>query len=176
MNSKIENQLEQIDTKMEHLLKDLQQYSEATLNRKPTPNSWSVLQILQHLMLVESASEKYVRKKLSYNPSLKKVSILTSLRIVGMRMYNLLPIKLKAPTYVNENNFPATSTLTEVAEKWKAQRRELRTYLATLPADVFDKEVYKNPIVGRLSVLGMLQFYEGHFDRHRKQVDRLLGV
>lgn len=176
MNKKTEHQLQRIDLKLGHLLTDLQQYSEATLNRKPTPNSWSVLQVLQHMMLVESASDKYVRKKLSYNPKLPKTNLGTAWRMLLLKSYNWLPIKLKAPSYVNENNFPADAVLAEIAEKWQEQRSGLRDFLAALPNDIFNKEVYKHPLVGRLSLLGMLQFYEGHFDRHQKQIKKLLEV
>lgn len=174
MNQKIENQLQHIDKKLEQLLQDLQQYSEEKLNHQPTPDSWSVLQVLQHLALVEQASEKYVRKKLSFNPTLPKVNLGTAWRIVILRTYNWLPIKLKAPSYVNENNFDSTATFQEIATKWKDQRQQLQEFLGTLPDAIFDKEVYKNPIVGRLSLFGMLRFYEGHFDRHYKQIQRLL--
>ncbi|MFN0318610.1 MAG: DinB family protein [Burkholderiales bacterium] len=176
MNPKIESQLQLIDSKLAHLLADLQQYSEAILNRQPSPNGWSILQVLQHLMLVELASEKYVRKKLSYNPKLPKINLGTAWRMLLLKSYNWLPLKLKAPSYVNENNFPANPVLAELGEKWQEQRRQLRDFLATLPNDIFDKEVYKHPLVGRLSLGGMLQFYEGHFDRHQKQIKKLLTV
>lgn len=176
MNKKIETQLNHIDAKLEKLLSELQSYSEDKLNHKPTPESWSVIQVLQHLVLVETASQRYVQKKLSYNPTLKNAGVMTSLRMVVMRLYNLLPIRLKAPSYVDERNFLDTDTLSEIIIKWKAQRQQLRDYLATLPEVIFKKEVYKNPVAGRLSLYGMLQFYEGHFDRHYKQIKKLLEV
>ncbi|MFN7117073.1 MAG: DinB family protein [Saprospiraceae bacterium] len=174
MNQKISAQLQQIDTKLNKLLSDLQQYSDEKLNHKPTPESWSVVQVLQHLMLVENASAKYVQKKLSYNPKLSKVNLGTAWRMLILKSYNWLPIKLKAPSYVNENNFAEQAVLADVAAKWQEQRRQLRDYLATLPDTIYDKEVYKHPLAGRLSLNGMLQFYEGHFDRHYKQIQRLL--
>ncbi len=174
MNQKVAAQLQHIDTKLNLLLTDLKQYSDEKLNHKPSAESWSVLQVLQHLMLVENASQKYVQKKLSYNPSLSKVNLGTAWRMLILKSYNWLPIKLKAPSYVNENNFAEKTTFSEVAAQWQAQRQNLRDYLSALPEDLFDKEVYKHPLAGRLSLLGMLNFYEGHFDRHYKQIQKLL--
>lgn len=174
MNQKVAAQLQQIDTKLNQLLTDLKQYSDEKLNHQPTPESWSVLQVLQHMMLVENASQKYVQKKLSYNPKLSKANLGTVWRMFILKSYNWLPIKLKAPSYVNENNFAEKATLADVAAQWQTQRQHLQDFLVALPEAIFDKEVYKHPLAGRLSLLGMLRFYEGHFDRHYKQIQKLL--
>lgn len=174
MNAKVENQFKIIEKKLKDLIENLEQYPPEKLNFQPTPDSWSVLQVMQHLMLVEQASEKYVRKKLSHNPTLSKTNLGTTWRMLLLKSYNWLPIKLKAPAYVNENNFAPISTLAEIATNWQNQRNQLRDYLNMLPDDIFDKEVYKHPLVGRLSLKEMLKFYEGHFDRHYNQIKRLL--
>lgn len=176
MNKKTAAYFDKIDEKLQQLLNNLQQYSDEELNRKPTPESWSVLQVMHHLMLAESLSGKYVQKKLSFNPKLKGTNLGTAWRMLVLRSYNYLPFKLKAPRNVGSENLPETSRIEETAEKWLAQRRELRAYLSTLPEEIFKKEVYKHPFAGRLSLDGMLRFFEGHFDRHRKQIDRILDA
>jgi len=174
MNKQIEDQLQRIDTQLNKLLTDLQQYPADQLQRKTTPTTWSVIQVLQHMVLVENVSQQYVKKKLSFNPTLKDANFLTALRVRVARFYNLVPIKFKAPKYVDETNFSSNVLLTDIVTQWQNQRLQLRAYLATLPEDIFQKEVYKNPIAGRLSLYGMLQFFEGHFERHEKQVQKLL--
>jgi len=72
---------------------------------------------------VENASQRYVKKKLSYNPTLSKTNIGTAWRMLLLRSYNWLPIKLKAPSYVNENNFKSNVSLTDLAAQWQEQRR-----------------------------------------------------
>ena len=173
MHTKIERKLDRIDTKLQDLLANLQAYSDAKLNQKPDENSWSVLQVLHHLLTVEQLSAKYVQKKLSYNPKLTDVGLGTWWRALLLHSYNYLPIKLKAPKNVSEQ-LPEQTTLAETAEQWLTTRRELRSYLRTLPEDIFRKEVYKHPISGRMSLGHMLDFFEGHFDRHQKQINRTL--
>ncbi len=168
------HQLDRMDAKLQRLLTDLQAYSEAELNRKPSPESWSVLQILHHLMLAERLSVGYVRKKLSFNPTLPNTGLLTWLRLQGLRTYNWLPVKLKAPKAVGKENLPDESTLADAAQQWLAQRAELRTWLSALPEELFKKELYKHPLAGRQSLYGMLLFFEGHFDRHLQQIQRSL--
>lgn len=173
MNTKVENKLDKLDAKLQNLLKDLESYSNEKLNHKPEENEWSVLQVIQHMLTVERLSTMYVKKKLSFNPTLKNTNISTQLRLLLLKSYNYLPIKLKAPKNVGDN-LPEFSTLAETAEKWQATRQELRDFFATLSDEIFQKEVYKHPISGRMSLVHMLEFFEGHFDRHLKQIKRTL--
>lgn len=175
MNVKTEKQFKRIDAKLLQLLNELSQYSDEKLNSKPSSDSWSTLQVIHHLMLAENLSAKYIQKKLSFNPKLKNVNILTGIRMVILKNYNLLPIKLKAPKNVSVENLPEQSSLSEASQQWLAQRAALRAYLETLPEEIFRKELYKHPIAGRLSLYGMLAFFEGHFDRHLKQIHRILA-
>ncbi len=174
MNAKIENQLKAIDIKLEQLLNDLKPHSDQLLNSKPNGHSWSVLQVMHHLMLAEDLSAKYVYKKLSFKPELKNKSWLTGWRVFKLKTYNMLPIKLKAPRNVSRENLPDHTSLEETRQQWLAQRAQLKRYLETLPDELFEKEIYKHPLAGKLGLDGMLWFFEGHFDRHLVQINRTL--
>ncbi len=174
MDTKVKNQLHKIDQKLGALLKDLQHYSDAKLNEQPDEKSWSVLQVMQHLMKVESLAHQYIEKKLSYNPSLQKAGILANFRSALLNFYLASPVKAKAPKTVSGAILSTETTFWEVAKQWKHQRKQLGAYLESLPPEVFEKEVYKHPLTGRLKLGGMLSFFEKHFDRHYKQIQRTL--
>jgi len=57
---KVDNQLKQLDIELIELLKILKDYSEKTLNKKPGQNKWSVIQVMNHLILVEGYGKSYV--------------------------------------------------------------------------------------------------------------------
>jgi hypothetical protein len=172
-NPKLDKQLKKLDEKLTRLLHNLKVYSEDQLNRKPSENGWSIIQVMHHLMLAESGSIKYVRKKLSYNPELKNAGVKTALRELALNTYLNSPIKRKAPDAISGDNLPAHASFWKTAQEWKQQRLELREFLETMPPDLLKKEVYKHPFVGRLSIMGMLRFFENHFDRHNKQIKRI---
>ncbi|HMO41160.1 MAG TPA: DinB family protein [Saprospiraceae bacterium] len=174
MQQKISYQLDRMDNKLQQLLEALRPYSDETLNQRPAAGQWSVLQVMHHLLLTETLSLRYVQKKLSFQPKLKPVNIVTTLRGAALRFYNLLPIKLKAPNNVGDPSLPEQSSLGEVARDWQGLRNDLRDYLQTLPEDIFRKEVYRHPLSGRQSLGGMIDFFDGHFDRHHKQIRRIL--
>ncbi len=174
MNIKIENQFKALEAKLEKLISDLKPHSDQLLNSKPDAHSWSVLQVMHHLMLAEDLSAKYVYKKLSFKPELKNKSWLTKWRVFKLKTYNTLPIRLKAPQNVSRENLPDQTSLEDTAQQWLTQRAQLRRYLETLPDELFEKEIYKHPLAGKLGLDGMLWFFEGHFDRHLLQINRTL--
>jgi len=174
MEQSVENKLDRLDQDLRNLLTDLDGYSEQTLNKKPDINSWSVFQIMTHLILAEGGSVKYVQKKLSFNPELKTAGAASKARSVLVNAYLSSPLKRKAPDAIAGDNLPEHTTFWDVAKKWKGQREELRSYLAELPADLFDKELYKHPFAGKMTLEDMLSFFQRHYNRHKKQIYRTL--
>ncbi|MFK7932095.1 MAG: DinB family protein [Saprospiraceae bacterium] len=173
MNRTIEKRLDRMDTNLRLLFKDLETYTEDKLNEQPEADKWSVFQVLHHMIKVERGSMGYVNKKLSYNPELKKAGFATSFRSMAAGAFTAIPIKIKAPAVVAAN-LPTDSSFWEVVKLYKETRGELRTFFANIPDDVLNKEVYKHPIAGRMTLFGMLSFLDAHFNRHRKQIKRTL--
>ncbi|GJM32457.1 MAG: hypothetical protein DHS20C18_14580 [Saprospiraceae bacterium] len=174
MKSKALHHLTQIEEKRKALNEELSQYSSEELNRQPGPDQWSALQVMHHLYLAESYAGRYISKKLSFNPKLKKAGLQTWFKNKIMLFYLRSSMKWKAPTAVSSEHLPNHSELPEIVAKWDKQRKEIYEFLSTLPDDVYTKEVYKHPFAGRINLSGMLDFFEGHFDRHYKQIQRTL--
>ena len=66
MKKTIEKKLDKLDVDLRNLLTDLDGYSEKTLNKKPDEKSWSIFQVMNHMILAEQQSLAYVQKKLSF--------------------------------------------------------------------------------------------------------------
>ena len=160
---KVDKQLQKLDVELTELLKVLKDYSERALNKRPAENKWSVLQVMNHLILVEGYGKAYVEKKLSFNPELKKAGMAGSLRKFMMNASIKIPFKINAPAPVSGDNLPEESGFWETAKKWKQQREELRVFLENLPAEHFNKELYKHPLAGKMSLYGLMDFNVAHF-------------
>lgn len=165
--------LDQLDHDLRLLFKELQVYTDDQLNRSPAPDKWSVIQVMHHLMLSEQLSHRYVVKKLSFEPELKKAGIQAKGREWLVRSYLASPLKRKAPPMIARENLPAFASFWDTVKKWKTQRLELRDYLEDLDGNMMDKEIYKHPFAGRLSLPGMLRFFNAHFRRHRRQIEKI---
>lgn len=163
-----------LESRLIELFESLKDQPDHVLNKKPAEGKWSILQIMYHLILVEEASIAYCKKKLSFNPEIKKGGIMTKLRMFALSSYVVMPIKAKAPGMVNEDHMPEEMRFWEVVKKWKDIRKEAKDFLSSLPADMMKKEVYKHPVAGRLTLVQMINFWEGHFNRHRRQIKKIM--
>lgn len=172
MKKSIEKKLDQLDIDLRILFKDLEGYSEPTLNKPPKTATWSVFQIMHHLMLAEQLSFKYVQKKIDNDAPLNDANIISKMRGVFINSILKLPIKAKAPTVVAD--LPEYSTFWEVVKQWKGQREYMRAYFKDLPEEFFNKEIYKHPMGGRISIEDMLSFFQNHYKRHLKQINKTL--
>ncbi len=174
MKRKLEKRFKQLDVRLLQLLEDLKGYNDEQLNRPPRPGKWSPVQVMQHLMLSEHYGHAYLKKKLSFNPTLRKAGLMAGLRASAVHAYLKLPFSFKAPKVVSTEQLESNVPFWELAKRWKDQRSDLKTYLLSLPDDTLRREIYKHPMGGRLSAAGMLGFFAQHFDRHEKQIKKAL--
>ncbi len=164
----LSNQLDRLDRDFARITTLLRQYDDATLNRKPAPNAWSALQVVQHLMLAEGLSLKYIKKKLSFGVP-PKAGFSSTFRRWMLKLYLRAPLKTKAPKIVSEP-IQDTAVGSELLAQWAALRTETRAFLETLPESTVKSECYKHAVAGKMDLRGMLTFFEEHFNHHEKQI------
>ncbi len=174
MKAAILRKNERYDAQVRQLFDTLAPYPDDQLNRKPAAGGWSAIQTLHHLILTEEVSLRYVHKKLSFGPVTEKVDFGTQWRSFWLSAYLWSPLKFKAPDMVGDTHLPVFATLAETRTRWEQTRQAWAQYLTDLPDELLDKQVYKQPVAGRLGWLQTLQFFESHFRRHRKQALRAI--
>jgi lysyl-tRNA synthetase class I len=161
--------------KVEKLLNELSRHSNDDLNYKPAPEAWSVIQVMYHIMRSEEAALAYLAKKLSFGTEkLEKGGLKHEFRraIIWVSLY--APIKLKAPAIVSGDFLPGTETFENASAKWRDLRRQWADFFDSMPEELASKAVYKHAIAGKLTWGGMFEFYNGHLNRHLKQIRRTL--
>ncbi len=156
------------------LFAELEARSDEALNRGPGPGKWSPIQVMHHLIISEELSLRYLQKKLSYNPTLKKAGPAAFWRRWVLKTYLWLPFKFKAPKAVNDEALPRYVSFVETKARWEKIRKEITDFLEQAPKELLDKEVYKHLVAGRLTLEGMLEFFLYHSRRHMAQIRRSL--
>lgn len=169
MRKQLLNKVDALDMELHELLSTLSQYQEQDLARKPGPHVWSPLQIMHHLLLSESLSLAYVRKKLSFNPKLAKAGVSNRFRSIALDIALKSPLRFTAASGTEAHD-AAEWRFSDLQSDWTTHRSDLRTYILDLDDHWMNKEVYKHPYVGRLSLSQMLVFFRTHFRHHRRQI------
>jgi len=155
------------------LLEKLDKVSPSKLEMPPVPGKWSVSQIFYHLNRAERLSVLYVSKKQLDINNLKRTGLKEQLKMIGLKIRFQLPFGLKAPVNVL-GDVPLEVNYPQVIAEWKVTRDKLKKLLDSLPDEILYKNVFKQPAIGRINIFQMLDFMQAHFDRHQKQVERIV--
>lgn len=168
-------QLDQLNEKINTWYERLRPASTLKLMHQPSPDQWSIMHVLAHLVKTEEVILQYCRKKIQAT-DLKRTSPLTTLRtsllplLVGRRLYHYKAPGVVAPTMDLKN-----ISLEQLFTEWEKVRKDWRQFIEQLPEDKLDKEVYRQPTIGRLGWKGTFVFFENHMKRHWEQIDQLIS-
>ena len=172
MHPSFQTLLDTLEQEREALFSLLEFRSDKDLNHPPAPGTWSAIQVMHHLIISEELALQYLRKKLSFDPKFEKAGLRSRMRVVLLKFYLGLPFKFKAPEAVSGEALPAFVSLADTRARWSATRREMAAFLAEMPESHLDKELFKHPFAGKMTLEGMLEFFLTHFRRHREQIIR----
>lgn len=174
MKQDIKFQWNNLENKRVALMTSLSKYNNDILNKKPTQEVWSTVQVMQHLMNAEMESLHYMKKKLSHSVNIPKAGIKSRLRRFALRIAFVLPFKYKAPQQLEI--FPDYSDFEILKFQWASQRLELQDFIEMLPDNIFCSEIWKHPIMGKMTISQMIDFFELHFDRHQRQIEKTIKI
>lgn len=171
MNQQLDNQYQKFEQDRKSLLSSLQSISADKLCAQPN-GKWSVIQNLNHLILAEYGTLGYLKKKIQAVDTLEKAGFQSWLGYQFIRLYLVLPNKVKAPKGVDNplNN----ETVEMIVAKWDKLRADWYQFLLQIPDNQLKKAIFKHPFGSRLNIYQTIGFCEGHFQRHERQIQQLL--
>lgn len=135
---------------------------------------WSILEILEHIVLSEELSVNYAFKKIENPNTLKNAKWNSGLKMLLMRIVLNLNFKYKAPSVA----LPITSkptNLSELSQRWESSRILLEELSAQSPG-LLKKGVLKHPYAGFLNFNQMLAFMQSHYNHHLVQINHLVEL
>ena len=172
MNAQLQSALNKLESDRKALFADLQQYPDELLNKKPSPEAWSVAEVIGHLLTAEEMSLAYLKKKVQDTSSAKPEGLKQKWRWLLVQVVFTFDIKFKAPDIVTPKI--GYTTLAELDKRWSDTRRQTTAILNTLSDKELNSQLWKHAIAGKLNLYHMLAFFGIHFNRHKKQIARTL--
>jgi DinB superfamily len=174
MRADIDKLWHELESKRIDLMLKLSRFDDTVLNKKPNADAWSINQVMQHLMVGELLSHQYLEKKLSFGVNVPKAGIKSRFRRLGLSMAFAFPFKYKAPQAIEP--LAEFKEFNDLKIHWASQRLALHDFLSKMPDRVIDGEIWRHIIAGKMNIPQMLSFFNEHFDRHSKQIDRTIKI
>ena len=173
MNANLTARYYAIEKSRKELFDDLKNYDDEVINKKPSPGAWSIAQVIEHLIIAEDGSLKYLQKKTQDTSKVPVAGLGSKWRFFLTNTVFVLNINFKAPkVVVPTDNY---ATVGQLNERWSKVRTDTFNLLNKLPEADLKKEIWKHAVAGKMDINQMLAFFNMHFNRHRKQVYRTLA-
>jgi hypothetical protein len=172
MLRQLERRIGRLERQRAALLGELQGMKPARLAFHPAPGSWSALDLVEHLVLVEEA----VLRGIPDRPPTRSLADSARAAMVLPLLYLTFArgVRLRAPTLAV---LPVGgSTLAQLEARWTRARANLRAVLQLMGPEDLSRPFLRHPVIGWLTTLESLGFLERHVAHHRQQLKRIRGM
>ena len=172
MISDLRDKFERYDRTRLALLEDLASLNDDQLRRKPGPSEWSILQIVQHMVLAEQGVMQYLPEpeELIDRKRGLRARIFYAVVLLILRWNIRVPVPSKG--MVPDGN----TSLSELHQQWDENMNWFKGYLDSLRPEDLKRAVFSHPIAGPLTgpQAGTLAQY--HFEAHLRQINNTKAI
>lgn len=152
------------------LLDELRRWSPNHLVRRPAENSWSALEVLDHVVLTEREITEAVRKGLA---TPQRIGVRDRIGFVMVERIFLTDRRVKVPRAVTSILPGKNLELAGISQRWDADRAELAGLLNDC-SDLGARDgIFRHPVAGLMTLPQVLRFFSVHIHHHRFQLARI---
>ncbi len=164
----MEKVIARLDSTHRKLIETIKPIDDERFKRRPSPDEWSIAEIVHHLCLVEQRVLKGLEAELS-NPPVR-VRLLQRLMPVSLLVGSRV-VRVKAPKGLEPLNPPSKA---EVIANYDSARRSLKEFSAAHGREGMKQLAMKHPFLGVFDGVTAIAFVGHHERRHIKQIKETL--
>ena len=172
MNKEIQNSLSKLQKQKADFLEQIENASAEQRCFKPTPTSWCMIEVAEHLSVSEkqvlSFLNKYEARPLTFFNKLKG----NFNRFLLNMVFNS-PIKVKVPNGVKDLTPTKIGDFETIKNDWQHTGENFKAYVAVFPDVKLTYSVFKHPLGASFTLSQTLVFCTTHIHHHTKQLERI---
>ena len=167
MLDEIQKRFAAFEGRRKKILNQLETLPHERLHVKPGPDKWSIVEVIQHLVLVEEEMMKQAVK----NPVPPDSGRLPRSREALEMVLEILErdVRVDVPSASMEPD--GQITLEVLRTQWEESRAQLRRYFQRLQKENVETLIFSHPVAGSLNALDMLDLANVHADYHIRQIE-----
>ncbi len=167
----IDRQIRTLDAKRNALLDELASWNSEDLARRPATGKWSVLEIVEHLVV----AEKVVFLGFPAVADLAERRRRWKHRFAYLVVFFVLRFGVRVQTPSPKMNPQGGQSLAESRRQWDENLERLRSYAAGLPRKKLRRALFRHPAVGPITLAQALTLDRLHVKVHIRQIQRMRG-
>ena len=187
MTDRLRHSLSRLERRTRRLLDELCTWTPEQLRFRPSPASWSALELIEHLILAERAVSEMMRSNISEERDVRMRDRFRSALVLGLMALPLrlktspsspspasLPLRLNVPDTVKQI-MPSEMQpdLRSLRDSWSGDRCDLADFLGRLSTADRNLGVFRHPVGGWTTASGAMVFLRLHLWHHWYQFRRL---
>lgn len=170
MNKKVIKNYERYCKKTQAELDSLKYLDTQLLQKQHFEGKWTIIQILDHLLIVEKEILLSIQKK-SAEPTLKTVKMRNHFYAFLVKIYLRSGKKVKAPSILPEPT--NTAELMQLRQEFDVVRKNTLDFIKAFPDDKKNKLIFRHPLAGMFTLKQTVSFLADHWDHHQPQIKKL---
>ena len=151
------------------LLDEVERLEPERLTAKPLPGKWSILEIVEHLVVGDREVLQGLPKPSALVDQRRRLRDRVSYRMVMFVLACHIPAKVPSPRYLPQGR----SSLPDLRRNWDEMQQWLRSYVERLDRGDPAKAVFGHPLAGPMTMQEVLDMGKLHLATHTRQIRRL---
>jgi uncharacterized damage-inducible protein DinB len=172
MISELRDKFERYDLIRRALLDDLAVLNDDQIRRKPGPKEWSILQIVQHMVLAEQGVMQYLPEPEELIDRSRGIRA----RVFYVVVLLILRLNIRVPVPSERMVPDGNTSLSKLRQQWDENMRWFRRYVDSLGPDDLKRAVFGHPIAGPLTGPQAGKLAQYHFDAHLRQINKVKAI
>jgi hypothetical protein len=172
MRERLQQSLRALDERRGALLDEVDALSAERLTAKPLPGKWSILEIVEHLVLAERDVLQNLPEPSQLVDRPRRLRARVGYPLVMFVLKHGIPAKVPSPRMVPTGS----ASLAALRRQWDENYQWLWTYVDGLERDDFGRAVFEHPIAGPLTVEQAIRMDLVHLDTHTREIRRLVAL
>jgi hypothetical protein len=148
----------------EALLASVNSLNDTQLNERVEESSWSIMEVLEHLFLIEMVVANAITNEVRSEESVKAKD--KPIHLTVDRRH-----KVKAPSFLKPSG--EFMTLEEIKRKLTESREALMNAVYGVEDIILEKKSFPHPVFGQLSLKQWVPFVGLHEKRHLEQIEEI---
>lgn len=164
--------LRRVDERRRALLDRAAGLEPELLVRRPAPDAWSVLEVVEHLVRVEGD----VVDRVGRAGTLEARGRTLRNRAAFLLVMGVLRFGIPVRTPSRAMDPTGERSLEELRADWDRNHEALRAFAGSLDGASARRAIFRHPVAGPMTPGQTFRMLDVHLRRHLGQVDRILGA
>lgn len=170
--TQLHQQRADLDRRRRLLLDDLDPLTPRQLHFKPNTASWSILEVVQHLVLAERDVMRDLPDPATLRPQPRRAHNYVAYPLVLLVLQYGIPYPVPSPGMVPDGR----TSLPELHAQWDSTHHWLHSFIDRLTPATASHSIFFHPIAGPVTTRQTLTMARLHLTCHTRQIERLKRI